>query len=306
MEKLLLVVLLIQSFSYSILNLGFDLGIFEIESLIRINPDAKYKKLKIRIANITSLAKESSQVLNIYYCYDSIDVDENFDKTSIDKMQNLLKSFSSKSECIIYLFMHNSINFLKYQNLTTIHNSSFYKFENNYLDYCDAKSYSQALFLFNYFSTNTEIADFFSLIKQISSMYNFENFIESNFQYETKLNFLIYKSCEKSFSYSLLDIFICWVEHSINCTSTNSSNFLDLYLKKLDIKKPNCEVYKNEIEKILEEYFPHPFLIFKSFTDFYQIFEFLAYFSARIIPSSVLEMLKLIKGGIKILCWSAG
>ena len=303
MEKHLLVVLLVQVYSYNLLNLGFDLGVLEWKSLFRISPAAQYSRL--RILDIMSLKKTNSQVLEIYTCYNGTEIQKVFDKSVIDQIINLFESFSSKNECIMYFFMLNSINYLNDQRLKDFYDIYYYNSENTFIQNCNARSYSQSLALFKYFSNNTETEHLIYIIDKIFSLYNFEKLIEGNFEYRTRIHLLTYIDCdeERKASYSFLEIFICWAEYLLSFKFSFSENLLNWFLKTLDIKKPNCKAYQADIEIIIKTYFPSAYNQYKDCKDYIHLLKAISDMSGVKVSDIFWSTLSSIKDGFKKLPW---
>lgn len=303
MEKLILVSFLVQVFSYNLLNLGLDLGIIVPKSLSKINPAAEYSRL--RILDIKSLDYQNSKVLEIYTCYNGTEIQKVFNKDVINKILSSLESFSTKSECIMFLFMLNSINYLQDERLSNFYDIYYHQSENIFLQNCNARSYSQALALYKYFSDNTDREDMINIVYKIFSLYNFENLIEGNYDYHTKIHLFTFIDCDESrkASYSYLETFICWVEHLLSYKFSFTKNLFDWFLKTLDIKKPNCEAYKVGIEKIIEIYFPDAYKKYKDCADYIHLLKAVTNISGIEVSEIVWKTLIMIKDGVKILPW---
>ena len=303
MEKLLLVVALIQVFSYNLLNLGSDLGILNLKSIIETNPDGKYYKLQI--TDIRLSKEKNYQAFNISTCFNTREIQNLLDKASINKMQHLIEQFSSKSECIVYFFMRNSINYLQDQNLSSIYYKSHYKLENIYLENCNSRNYSQALALFRYFSQNTNRDKFISYIDKISSIYNFEKFNDRGSQYYTKIHLVTNLDCQKTSGlyHSFSGVFICWIEKLFANKFPLCKNILDQLLRYMDIKKPNCEEYNDNIEEIIKMNFRWVYETYKNCEDIIEFLKAIPDYLGIDIPGYVWSLLGFMKDGTSILFW---
>lgn len=298
MEKLLVIVLLKQVFSYNLLNLGSDLGIFRLEPIIEKYPAAKYYKLIIK--DIKLLNQEKSQVLNIFICYNDTEIERILDITSKSKMMKLYKASSSTSECIVYFFMLRSITYLQNPKLIDIYYDLHHKLENIYLENCNSRSYSQALALFRYFSQNTEKEKFINYVTAISSMFNFNKINESNSQYHTEIKISTHLEYQ---AYNFKEIFICWVEFLLYYKFPFTKNILDQFLKSLDIKKPDCELYGDYIEEIIQMYFKDAYESFKDCKDYLVLLKKIADLYEIDFSKYAWDAAGLIKDGIMILMW---